>query len=1040
MPDESSNFNTLKSKLRELFELDKSDLDFGIYRILRQRHREISEFLDKHLKASVAAAIATHGEAQSDHLEQDLTKAETAAKAAGISPEQSPRVLELRAKLENKGDGDSIANEVYSHLLTFFSRYYQEGDFLGLRRATVRGHEKYMAPYNGEEVKLFWANMDQYYIKSSDLLRDYAFEIRKAQLRQLHLGSLPDVVRVQFKLVEGDTEKDNRKPDPKMARAFGLDTEHPFEEEGDSLVIRFVYKEFQIDRRLQEKLNSDTEKSLADTLPANWKTLLFATTARSEAQETDATILQAHLRQFTAKYEFDYFIHRDLGDFLRRELDFYIKNEVMHIDDIEKTEAPQAAEYLSKLRAIRTCALPIIRMLGQLEDFQKKLWLKKKFVVETRYCLTIDRLPSALLAEVCANDAQWEEWNSLYDLGGLAPKRTAAFLKANPYLMVDTRHFSREFTLELLKSIDNIDEKVDGLCIQSENFQALRLIQDRYQEQAQCIYIDPPYNTDASEILYKNNYKSSSWMTLIDQSLPLGKRLLADDGVLCGTIDDEQQKEFSSLLSTHFSAENVLGTVAIRINPSGRVTLRGFAQAHEYAIFVGRSDDSVIAKLPRTEEQQERFDQADQAGDFEWRNFRREGSSSERSARPKRFFPLYVSGCNVRVPKLEWIEAERAYKVLEEPGLSEEVIYPIDSQGGERVWRWGLKRIALELKEIVPKKKANGQLQVYYKYRPNAAGVLPLTVWADKKYSATEYGTAVLKKLFGDRNVFDFPKSIHAVTDCLRVAGALRGDALVIDYFGGSGTTGHAVIDLNREDSGNRKYVLVEMGKHADSVLIPRLKKVAYATEWNEGKPLNRDTGISHLLKVIRLESYEDTLNNLRLVRTEDQTGVLSRAADSVRDDYLMGYFLTVESAGSASLLDIDAFRDPFSYKLKIASSSAGETKEMNVDLPETFNWLLGIKIGQIDSSKGFLTVRGETHEGGRLLIVWRKLSGDSIADNVLLEKFLAKLQVNPADTEFAAIYVNGPHTLSDPHNKIHLIEETFKRLMFDDSDFPSLL
>jgi adenine-specific DNA-methyltransferase len=158
---------------------------------------------------------------------------------------------------------------------------------------------------------------------------------------------------------------------------------------------------------------------------------------------------------------------------------------------------------------------------------------------------------------------------------------------------------------------------------------------------------------------------------------------------------------------------------------------------------------------------------------------------------------------------MEWVEEKNAYNILEPALADEEVVYPIDSSGNERVWRWGLDRIAREIHEIVPKRKAGGELQIYYKYRPNSEGVLPLTVWTDKKYSATEYGTATLKKLFGDRNVFDFPKSIFAVMDCLRVGGVSEPKTLTLDYFGGSGTTGQAVIDLNRDDGGHRKYLVI---------------------------------------------------------------------------------------------------------------------------------------------------------------------------------------------------------------------------------------
>lgn len=183
----------------------------------------------------------------------------------------------------------------------------------------------------------------------------------------------------------------------------------------------------------------------------------------------------------------------------------------------------------------------------------------------------------------------------------------------------------------------------------------------------------------------------------------------------------------------------------------------------------------------------------------------------------------------------------------------------------------------------------------------------------------------------------------------------------------------------------------------------------------------------------------EDTLNNLRLVRTPEQQAALNAAPEEARDGYLLSYFLDVESAGSASLLDFDQFRDLFSYQLKIATASAGETKETTIDLVETFNWLLGLKVKHIDTQKSFRTVTGEKRAGGRTLVIWRTLSDNPLHDNEALDKFLARLQINPADTEFDFIYVNGSHTLADPHNKVHLIEETFARLMFEAQDFETL-
>lgn len=1037
-----TNFERLKTKLRELFELDKADLDFGIYRVLRQRQTEITEFLDKHLERTVRAALTAHGDVQNLQLKNDLEAAEAAAAGAGIAPELSPRVMELREKLAKGADLEATADEVYSHLLTFFARYYQSGDFLGLHRSTVHGRERYMIPYNGEEVKLIWANMDQYYIKSSELLRDYTFHIRKADLAagELQLDDLPDESVVRFKLIEGDTEKDNRKPDGKTTRAFVLDETKPFDKEGKMLCVRFRYRELSSERNLQDKLNADTEKTLADSLPPQWKALLFAAdpTHQPKDKKDTRTILQRHLRSYTSKYSFDYFIHKDLGSFLRRELDFYIKNEVMHLDDIEEVTEPKAEEYLSKIRAIRRCAMPVIQMIAQLEDFQKKVWLKKKFVVETRYCLTLDRVPEALYPDICTNDAQWQEWNELVGLSQPKPKRTTEFLKGSQHLMLDTRHFTREFTLKLLGSIENLDTALDGVCVHSDNFQACELLMPRYQGKVDVVYNDPPYNTDASAILYKNGYRNSSWCSLIASLHERCSKLLSASGILCAAIDDEQFVELATILKAIFGDENNLGTVAVRSNPSGRITLRGVAQCHDYIILYSKSREGKLTKLPRSEDQLARFDQVDDEGAFEWRNFRRDGSSSTRADRPKQYFPIFVKGTTFRIPQIQWSDSKKAYDLLENPSPAEETLYPIDSSGDERCWRWGLDTAREKLHELAVKTNPQGLTQIYNKYRPNADGILPLTIWTDKKYSATEYGTAVVKSIFGSRSPFDFPKSVFATQDTLHIASVGK-SGLALDCFAGSGTTAQALLNMNREDKGTRKYIMIEMGAHFETVLVKRLKKVVYSADWKEGKPQASNTGISHGFKIVRLESYEDALNNLHLRRTPEQEAALSQGGETNRDQYLLGYFLAVESTGSKSLLDLAEFRDPFAYKLNIATSSAGETQETAVDLVETFNWLLGLKVKHIDTAKGFVTVTGEMRAGSRCLILWRTLSANPKADNESLEKFLTKLAVNPADTEFEFIYVNGAHTLNDPHNKVHLIEETFQRLMFDATSFESL-
>jgi adenine-specific DNA-methyltransferase len=260
-------------------------------------------------------------------------------------------------------------------------------------------------------------------------------------------------------------------------------------------------------------------------------------------------------------------------------------------------------------------------------------------------------------------------------------------------------------------------------------------------------------------------------------------------------------------------------------------------------------------------------------------------------------------------------------------------------------------------------------------------------------------------------------------------------EGIVLDFFAGSGTTGHAVINLNREDGGRRKYILVEMGEYFDTVLVPRIKKVVYSKDWKEGKPVSRE-GSSHMLKVLRLESYEDTLNNLELRPTEVQQSLLEQHP-TFREDYMLHYMLDVESRGSASLLNLDCFEDPFNYKLNIATGTAGETKPTVVDLVETFNYLIGLRVKTIRHLDGVCVVTGTNPQGERVLILWRNTKE---TDNDKLDDWFKKQGYNTKDQEYDVIYVNGDNNLEnlkgpDQTWKVQLIEEEFLRRMFDVQD-----
>jgi adenine-specific DNA-methyltransferase len=1038
-----SSFDALVTKLREIFQIDRPELDFGVYRILNARAGEIETYLTTRLKQQVTTAFTAGAAANTDALAKELADKTAQYEADGLDPDTVPRVKELRAALSAVSTGASEhENQVFSHLLTFFSRYYDKGDFLSQRR--YKGNT-YAIPYSGEEVVLHWANKDQYYTKSGEAFSNYGFK-------------LEDGRTVQFRLVAADTAKDNRKDNDKERRfvlAEGRTIERidddgeayeetvvPISEEGGNLVIRFDYKAMPKGSKQDALVEQAVAAVLADEAV---KTRWLALTERAPTDKNpQRTVLGKCLTNYTQKNTADYFIHKNLGGFLRQELDFYIKNEVMNLDDVQNAAAFGAIEKnLRMIQCLRATALHLITFLASIEDFQKKLWLKKKFVVAAHYCMTLDRVPEELYPAIVANPTQWAQWHDL-GMRDSGDPGSVDDLKASPYLMVDTALFDTAFRSHLLKAIPDLDASTNGLLVHGDNFQALALLTARYRSKVNCVYIDPPYNTDGSPIAYKNAYKKSSWNALMQSRLSITKPMMTNDAIICTLIDDFQKEDLSFLLESAFGTSGMLGTVAIRSNPSGRPVPSGFAQAHEYAIFCSKTLEAKIGTMPRSDAQLKRYREQDPLGRYMWELFRKRGSASMRTDRRSMFYPLYFQGSAMRVPAMDWDNAAKDWTNIEAPLPGERVFWPIDEDSRERRWRWGVERVRKDFSQFLLKTDEAGVDTIYYKYRPNGDTVLPLTVWLDAKYSATEYGTDVIKGLFGHKEAFDFPKSVFAVYDCIAISGGQPSNSLVLDYFGGSGTTAHAVLTMNRVDGGSRSYMLAEQGEYFDSVLKPRVQKVVYSSDWSEGKPTAPATGMSHAFKVLKIESYEDTLNNLNLRRDERQGALLDAMSDQARDDYLMRYMLDIEARGS--LLSVEDFRKPFDYTLNIAVDSAGAYEPRKVDLVETFNYLIGLTVEYIDYElkRGFVTVKGKLPTGEKTLVLWRDCD---VLDYEGLTRLCDKLAINPADSEYEVVYLNGDHnipsvlTTSEAEGevtkvlKLRQIEPAFLSAMFDVAD-----
>ena len=956
----------LIAKLQEIFQINQPDLDFGIYRILNSRQTQINEFLQKTLPNKINAAF-------NGNFEQ--------------------------------------ANNVYNHLYTFFSRYCDQGDFISQRR--YKG-DTYAIPYAGEEVMLHWANKDQYYTKSGESFSNYAFTLENGK-------------KVQFRLVDADTAKDNRK-DNEQARVFALiepqiktETDEngdeiqtdilPFDIQGDLLTLRFEYKAVNKKEKQSDYITQAVEKIQNFAIPDEFQGIFKAMPTE---KNKNRTLLEKYLTDYTAKNTADYFIHKNLGKFLNQELDFYIKNEVMNLDNIQdSTDFSHIEQNLQTIKTLKTVAKEIIAFLAQLEDFQKKLWLKKKFVAGCHYLITLDHLNEVQVQTALENSKQTAQWQSLFNVNTSGLNATE-LCKNYPHLVVDTSLFESKFQAEVLGNLSDLDKQTDGLLIHSDNFQALNLLQERYKEQVKCIYIDPPYNTGEDGFPYKDNYKSSSWLSMFQDRLNLAARLLNSQGLLACHMDEHEHLGLEVLIKNCFGNGDLGKLIWDKRNPKG--DSKGLGVQHEYVHFATnnlehlkdenafvRNKENAERMLNKAEQLVRKLGITDEAR-TEYKKWVAEQTNL--SGGEKAYNNLDENGNVFQPVSMGWPNKKKApddyFIPLIHPDTQKECPVP------ERGWRnppETMKKLLSENMIVFGKDENSIPRRKYL-----------LKDYLTENVSSLYYMGSSDDELFKNLDFsFENPKPIRTAQYLLSIS-ARPENSLIMDYFGGSGTTAHAVINLNREDKGKRKYILVEQGEYFDTVLKPRVQKVIFAKDWKDGKPQADNGafgGVSQIVKVLKLESYEDTLNNLEL---KQPVSDLFAQNEALQNDYLLHYMLDVESRDS--LLNTQHFTKPFDYKLNIATTSAGAYEAKTIDLVETFNYLIGLRVRAIDDQRekrGWVTVKGKLANDDNALIIWRdceKIGYGELNDFIRKNAYGVEDKAEYSEETFKVVYINGDHNV----------------------------
>jgi adenine-specific DNA-methyltransferase len=357
----------------------------------------------------------------------------------------------------------------------------------------------------------------------------------------------------------------------------------------------------------------------------------------------------------------------------------------------------------------------------------------------------------------------------------------------------------------------------DNLIIKGNNLLSLHTLKEEFSGKVKLIYIDPPYNTkgDANTFLYNNTFNHSTWLSFMKNRLDVSRILMRNDGVIAIAIDDEEYAHLKVLCDEIFGRDNFMGSLIVQIKPSGRTTDAYFATCHEYVLFYSKNQDKPEMNFfPLSEEQKSKYKEGEGDATYKWRDFLRTGGYSTPEERPNSYYPIFFN------PKSKEIS-------LENNGTDFVEILPLDSNAKKRVWRKTPNSFQkhLEANEIQISKRDDGSFKVQLIDRIKD-GVRPKTMWTDSKYDASSHGTKPLKKLFDGEKVFSFPKSLYAVKDVISLFTENGGDDIVLDFFGGSGTTGHAVLELNREDEGNRSFILCEQLSYAKDVTAKRIEKV----------------------------------------------------------------------------------------------------------------------------------------------------------------------------------------------------------------------
>ena len=582
------------------------------------------------------------------------------------------------------------------------------------------------------------------------------------------------------------------------------------------------------------------------------------------------------------------------------------------------------------------------------------------------------------------------------------PTKVLEILKNNPTLPLDTVFFDQEFKNQILSEIDNLDQQTNGLLIKSENWQALNLLKEKYRGKVKCIYIDPPYNTGSDGFLYKDSFKHSSWLSFMENRLKLAKEFLSEDGVIFVSIDDNEVVKLKELMDGVFGVENFVAQLIFQSN-SIKNNAKQISTSHEYCLTYVKNliiQSNWRITLPNSKKLLDYF-----------KSLPSNITSLEKSQLIKSFIRQNnISGSLANYTLIDDSGLFRLDNIggVKNGNTKTEIIHPVTkkpckiSNGG---WRFNEDKINQLLKDgvIYFGSNENSVPQIKRYLQEDHEAVFNSVIYKDTSQDAKQ-----VANLSNGNSFFNFPKNLDYIKSLTSLVNNINSNNLILDFFAGSGTTGHAVINLNREDDGNRKFMLVEMGEYFDTVLKPRIAKVIYTENWKEGKPNGEIKGSSQIVKYLTLEQYEDVLDNLE-TKMED-----------LDDGLPFKYWYTPESLALDNSLNL---KTPFANKTKIGKGQI----EMKVDLAETYNYLRGLEVKKVKvfefegwQYKAYQVARNGIFD---TLIVWRNIDEKlaSIVENNQDIENLKKVLAEFSEVDTMEVNFDVLNLASDKENRLEV-------------------